>query len=128
MRMNRPIIKYFFVALAGLFVDYIVLLASVEYLNFSPVLGAINGFIFGLIVNYYLSTRFVFINAKIKSTTINFVAFGLIGLAGLLILTTMMWLQVELLEINYIIAKTIATVLVYFWNFFARAKLYHETR
>lgn len=126
--MNRPIIKYFFVALAGLFVDYIVLLASVEYLNFSPVLGAINGFIFGLIVNYYLSTRFVFINAKIKSTTINFVAFGLIGLAGLLILTTMMWLQVELLEINYIIAKTIATVLVYFWNFFARAKLYHETR
>ena len=126
--MNRPIVKYFFVALAGLVVDYLVLLISVEFLSLHPVVGATLGFLFGLLVNYYLSNKYIFRNAKIKSTTVNFLAFSVIGLVGLLILNTLMLIQVELLTINYLLAKTLSTIIVYFWNFFARAKLYHETR
>lgn len=126
--MNRPIVKYFFVALAGLVVDYLVLFISVEFLSLHPVAGATLGFLFGLLVNYYLSNKYIFRNAKIKSTTVNFIAFTVIGLVGLLILNALMLIQVEILTMNYLLAKTLSTILVYFWNFFARAKLYHETR
>lgn len=125
--LNRPIVKYFFVALAGLVVDYLVLFISVVF-PLHPVVGATLGFLFGLLVNYYLSNKYIFRNAKIKSTTVNFIAFSVIGLVGLLILNVLMLIQVELLTMNYLLAKTLSTILVYFWNFFARARLYHETR
>lgn len=126
--LSKPIVKYFFVALAGLVVDYLTLYTSVEYLSMHPLVGATLGFLSGLLVNYYLSNKYIFTNAKIKSNAINFIAFSVIGLVGLLLLNIIMFIQIELLAINYLIAKTIATVLVYFWNYFARSKLYHETR
>lgn len=127
-QINKPIVKYFFVALAGLVVDYFTLYTSVVYLSMHPLVGATLGFLAGLLVNYYLSNKYIFTNAKIKSNAINFIAFSVIGLVGLLLLNIIMFIQIELLAINYLIAKTIATVLVYFWNYFARSKLYHETR
>jgi putative flippase GtrA len=126
--LSKPIVKYFFVALAGLLVDYLTLYTSVEYLSMHPLVGATLGFLSGLLVNYYLSNKYIFTNAKIKSNAINFIAFSVIGLVGLLLLNIIMFIQIEFLAINYLIAKTIATVLVYFWNYFARSKLYHETR
>jgi putative flippase GtrA len=59
----------------------------------------------------------------------NFVLFGIIGLVGLgLLKCVLMWLQVDKIGVNYIIAKVSATVFVYIWNYAARAKLYHDEK
>lgn len=121
---RHSIVRYFGVALAGLCVDYALLIFSKEVLELHYLLAAVVGFMGGLVVNYLLSNRFVFSDPKIKSAKLNFGLFVLIGLVGLGLLNLMMFALVGLLGINYIVAKTIATLIVYFWNFFARKSLY----
>lgn len=48
----------------------------------------------------------------------------IIGLVGLCLLNALMFGLVGLANLNYIVAKTLATVVVYFWNYFARNSLY----
>jgi putative flippase GtrA len=48
-------------------------------------------------------------------------------LGGLIILNVLVWLLTGKLGLNYILSKTIATVFVFLWNFYARNKLYQES-
>ena len=118
--------KYFLVAFLGLIVDFGMLIFSKEVLNLHYLVAAAIGFLSGLVVNYLLSSKYVFANPKINSARINFVLFGVIGLVGLAILNVSMWALVSLASVNYVVAKVIATVGVYLWNFFARNALYRN--
>jgi putative flippase GtrA len=128
MRLNPSFYKYFFVALAGLIIDFGTLVFVKEVLGLNYLFAACAGFMAGLIVNYLLSNRFVFKDPKIGSKSMNFVLFGIIGLIGLGLLNVLMWLQVDKIGVNYIIAKVIATIFVYIWNYAARASLYHDEK
>jgi putative flippase GtrA len=88
--------------------------------------AAAGGFIAGLAVNYALSSKYVFKNSKLKSRTLEFVMFGVVGLIGLGILSLSMWLLVSVLGVQYLIAKCLATVVVYVWNFVGRKALYND--
>ncbi len=128
MLKSKSFYKYFFVALAGLIIDFGTLVFVKEILGLNYLIAACAGFLAGLTVNYLLSNKFVFKDPKISSKSINFVLFGIIGLVGLGLLNLLMWLQVDKIGINYIFAKVSATVFVYIWNYVARAKLYHEEK
>ncbi len=118
--------KYFGVALIGLFFDFFTLIFLREVIGVNYLLAAMGGFIVGLLVVYFLSNKVVFTNPKIKSSTIQFVIFAIIGLVGLGILSFLMWLFTEIMGFNYIISKVFSTIFVYCWNFFARRSLYHN--
>lgn len=126
MFLKKSFYKYFIVALIGLSIDFGTLIFCKEILSINYLLSACTGFIAGLAVNYFLSNKYVFKNPKVKSSGINFILFGIIGLVGLGLLNLFMWVQVDKFAINYIIAKIIATIFVYLWNYIARAKLYHD--
>ncbi len=118
--------RYFFAALIGLIVDYGTLVFSKEILNFHYLLAAASGFMFGLVVVYLLSNKYVFGQQKLESKTHNFIIFGLIGAVGLGILSVLMWLFTGLAGLNYVLSKTLATIFVFIWNFLARRNLYHN--
>lgn len=80
----------------------------------------------GLIVVYIMSSIFVFKNTKVRSKSLEISLFALIGIVGLGILSLLMWLLTGIIGINYLIAKILATIIVYGWNFFARRSLYHN--
>lgn len=122
----KQISKYFGVALVGLLFDFSTLIFLREVLNIHYLLAAMGGFITGLVVVYFLSNKLVFTNPKIKSSSIQFLLFAIIGLIGLGILTLLMWLFTDIFGINYIVSKVFSTVFVYCWNFFARRALYHN--
>ena len=122
----KQISKYFGVALVGLFFDFFTLIFLREVVVVHYLLAAMGGFIIGLLVVYFLSNKLVFANPKIKSPTMQFVLFAIIGLVGLGILSVLMWLFTDIIGINYIISKVFSTVFVYCWNFFARRALYHN--
>lgn len=78
----------------------------------------------GLIVNYFLSTFWIFKNSKINNRFLEFLSFAAIGLVGLLITFGVTWgfevLLADITPFYQIIAKVISTALSFFWNFFAR--------
>lgn len=78
----------------------------------------------GLIVNYFLSTFWIFKNSKINNRFLEFLSFAAIGLVGLLITFGVTWgfevLLANITPLYQIIAKVISTALSFFWNFFAR--------
>lgn len=119
-------VKYFGVALVGLVVDFgtLVFLHDVAHVHY--LVAAAGGFIAGLAVNYALSSKYVFKNSKLKSRTLEFVMFGVVGLIGLGVLSLSMWLLVSVLSVQYLLAKCLATVVVYIWNFVGRKALYND--
>lgn len=116
--------RYFWVALIGLGVDFGTLVLLTEVWDVNYLLSTVCGFLAGLVVNFILSERFVFDDPKLRSGWLRFVVFGVIGALGLALLTFLMWLQVDVLGWHYILAKVLATVLVYAWNFLARRWMY----
>ena len=81
------------------------------------------GFVVGLAVNYYLSLKFVFTSpdyANRGRSISAFLAFGVIGLVGLLLTELGMWLGVSVLGIHYTLVKVVVTGGVLLWNYLAR--------
>lgn len=116
--------RYCFVGGIAFIVDYGVC-AAVFYLmgdtSVSTVIGTTAGFVFGLIVNFLLSKKFVFTeNAKTgaKGEFLWYTIIGLIGwgLSVLLMLVCTEWL----FSMNQYISKIIVAVIVLVYNFLAR--------
>lgn len=125
-KIVRQFSRYFAAAGIGYIVDFTTLYIFHEILHVHYLLAAAVGFTFGIIVLYVLSRLFVFGEPKVKSKTAEIGLFVLIGVGGLIILTILMWLLTGLAGINYLLAKILATVIVYGWNFFARRALYKD--
>jgi len=84
------------------------------------------GFIGGLIYNYIFSLTFVFDNAKSqnKGKTIGaFIAFLLIGMAGLLLTEIGMYIGIQIFAIYYLFVKTLVAAVVLIWNYGMRKML-----
>ena len=112
--------RYFFVGGFAFIVDFGLLYILTEFVHFHYLLSASLSFFAGLILNYFLSTIWVFNKSKIKSKSAEFFIFAAIGLIGLGLNALFMWIFTDLLVLYYLISKIITTMLVYFWNFFAR--------
>lgn len=81
-------------------------------------------FVAGLVVNYIISTFWIFSNSKVKNKLVEFLGFAAIGLVGLLLtmgITKLfeIWLA-DKTSLFQILAKVVSTAAAFFWNFFAR--------
>ncbi|MBO6169547.1 MAG: GtrA family protein [Bacteroidales bacterium] len=77
-------------------------------------------FVAGLTITYLFSIFWVFDNRSMKSRTAEILIFILIGLCGLGLTELFMWVFADKAHIHYMISKVITTVIVFFWNFFAK--------
>lgn len=123
--IHIQLVRYFSVALIGLVVDFGLVIFTKEILGLYYLASICIGFICGLFVTYILSNMFVFGQPKTSPKTL-FFFFGVIGIVGLGILNLLVFLFTDIVGINYIISKAIATIAVFMWNFFARRSLYHD--
>ena len=124
-KVVRQFVRYFAVAGVGLVVDFGTVIFTKQILGFYYLLAVCCGFILGLIFTYIFSNKFVFGAPKVDHKKA-FVLFGVIGLVGLGILNILMLILTGWLGVNYIIAKALATIVVFAWNFLARRTLFHE--
>jgi len=116
-------LRYAVVAAVGLVVDFggLVLLKEVGHVFY--LLAATISFVVALLVNYYLSIWWVFPASRFSRKQ-EFMMFGAIGLVGLGLNDLMLWLLTSGLGIFYVWSKAISTVIVFFWNFFARKAIF----
>lgn len=139
---NNTFIQFFrslFVGGAATVFDIAALVVCRELFHAPESVAAAVGFVFGVTVNYIISTLWVFAKAKVENRTKDFIFFVIIGIIGA-VLTELIIAPFavdgifgegflvshqifgSLLPTDkyYIVGKFVAVVLVYIWNFCAR--------
>jgi putative flippase GtrA len=122
------LIRYVAVGMVATACDFCVLVTLVDALRLHYLLANACGFFTGLLVNYALSTRWVFASRNVKSRPREFAVFGAIGVAGLGISELCMYMGVEIGGLHYAVAKVIAVVGTLAWNFGLRKALLFRGR
>jgi putative flippase GtrA len=117
---SLQLFRYTFVGGFAFIVDFGTLFILTEYFHIYYLISAGIAFIFGLILNYYLSVRWVFSHRVFENRLIEFLLFSLIGLIGLGFNELFLWILTDILVIYYLLSKIITVFIVYLWNFFAR--------
>jgi len=117
------LLRYTFVGGFAFLIDFGTLLILTEYLHIYYLVSAGIAFIIGLILNYVMSVNWVFNSRAIENPIAEFLLFTIIGVIGLGFNEVFLWILTEVFAIYYLVSKIITSILIYFWNFFARKTL-----
>jgi putative flippase GtrA len=113
-------VRYTVVGGGAFIVDFGLLFILTHFLHLHYLLSATLSFIAGLLINYFFSTIWVFNKKTVKNKYLEFLIFAIIGVVGLGFNDLFMWIFTDRFELYYMLSKVITTIIVYFWNFFAR--------
>jgi len=116
----KQLLRYGVVGGIAFVVDYGTLWLLTEVMGCHYLFSAGISFVLGLIVNYVLSTQWVFGQGRLNSQWAEFAAFALIGVVGLGLNELIIWGCTNGLGLHYMLSKIVSTILVFFWNFLAR--------
>lgn len=114
------LMKYGVVGGIAFVADYSLLYLLTEYCGLYHLLSAAISFMVGLTVNYVLSLRYVFTERSFKDKRMEFAAFAIIGIIGLLLNELILYVSADVCGLHYMAGKVVSTVIVFFWNFLAR--------
>ena len=119
-RTKIQLFRYIFVGGIAFAVDFISLFVLTNYLGIYYLISAAIAFILGLFLNYFLSVKWVFKRRSVENRTFEFGVFAFIGIVGLGLNEVFIWFFTQDLQIYYLISKILASIIILFWNFFAR--------
>lgn len=109
-----------FVGGAAFIVDFGSLYILTDIFGIYYLISAAIAFLLGLVANYLLSISWVFNKRTLDSKSMEFGIFTFIGIIGLGINEFFIWFFTAEVGFYYLISKIISTVIILFWNFFAR--------
>ena len=119
--------RYCFVGGCSFLVDFFIYVGLIELLNINYMISAATAFVISVLVNYYLSTSWVFNQSNIENKALEFNLFILISVIGLIFTEILLFIFIDWLAIGYILSKIIASIIVLFWNFSARRIMFYGT-
>lgn len=129
-RLLFEFLKYAIVGGISFLADILSLILLYEFAipktTYSLYIANIGGFIVGIIFNYILSVRFVFVDLKDKKQVKSIkskIIFVLIGIIGLGINEAGMFIGVEKLIFDYRFVKIVMAGIVLIWNYTARKQV-----
>ncbi len=119
-KLFNQILKFGVVGGIAFVIDYITLIVCKEIFNINVLLSAAIAFTVSVIFNYILSIKWVFDVNKDKNSKKNFIIFIIFSIIGLGLTELIMWFGTDIIKINYLIVKIIATGIVMIFNFITR--------
>jgi len=120
-KLISQIIKFGFVGGTAFFIDTGVLLL-LSKLGINYLIANVISFTVSVIYNYILSMKFVF-DVKDSNITKNFIQFIILSIIGLCVNEIIMKLCVDVVTLNLLFSKIIATGIVMIYNFITRKLL-----
>jgi putative flippase GtrA len=122
-KMVDKFVKYSLVGILGTIIDFSLLIFQIEILKINLYIATIISFILAATSNHFWNRKFTFnsINPNIKKEYLKFI---LVSIIGIIINLIFIFIFFDILEIHYIFAKIIATIIVLAWNFLLN---YHWT-
>ena len=111
------VVRYFFVGAAAAGVDFAIFATLVIGFGLPWFPVALFSFALATAVNYVLSIRHVFQSGVRFSRRTEVTLVFLVSGIGLIINQSILWVLIEMVTINILIAKVLATSVVFFWNY-----------
>ncbi|RYZ14949.1 MAG: GtrA family protein [Alphaproteobacteria bacterium] len=112
--LKRQLFRFAMVGVVGTAAHYSILLAAVELLGLSPVIGAGAGFFTGLIASYILNRAWTF-DAR-PAFGRGLATYSLVCIIGFAINVSIVALAVAM-GVHYMVGQVIATPIAMLWNF-----------
>lgn len=117
--------RYVFVGGTAFIVDLFFLYFFSDICGVYYLISGILSFIISVLVNYWMSTKWVFNQDNIDNKVLEFNLFLVISIIGLIFTEILLWVFTDLFGLYYLISKIIAAILVMFWNFIARRVMFY---
>ena len=114
------IFKFGIVGGTAFVIDFVFLYIFREFCHFPVLVSNTLSFCISVIYNYIASVKWVFDVNKEKDAKKQFIIFIIFSVLGLILNNVIMWITVDFLNIYYLLAKIIATVIVMIFNFVTR--------
>ena len=121
-------IRYFLASGIALAVDVGALTLLTSGVGVSYLISGAIAFLLGLAVVYTLSVVWVFEHRAYKNMQSEFLVFAGVGIVGLGINESVLWLLSGFIGLHYLVAKGASVILVFSWNFGARKYLLFRSR
>ena len=117
--------RYIFVGGTAFAVDFFFLYFFSDICGIYYLISAVFSFIISVLVNYVMSTKWVFNQDNIQNKVLEFNLFILISTIGLGFTEILLYLFTDIFGIYYLISKIISAIIVLFWNFIARRVMFY---
>ena len=117
---TKQFLKFAVVGLISFGIDWGMLIALVELFHLDFLMSTTVSFITSVVVNYWLSMKYVFDHREGMSRKREFTIFTILSVIGLGLNDLYMFVGVTFLSIGYQAMKAIATFLVTWYNYFSR--------
>ncbi len=114
------LMRYIVVGGVSFVVDWGLLFVLTEFAGLHYLISATLSFLAGLVVNYVLSTYWIFRHSKLSSKWAEFIIYSMIGVIGLGLNNLFLYLLTDKVGFHYMFSKIIVAAVVMLWNFFAR--------
>lgn len=112
--------RYLFVGASSAVVDLATYAALTELLGVNYYLAALGGYTLGFAWNHFVSVQWIFQSKHSRKKEVT-LAYG-IAIGGLLWTEVLLYLFVDIWNIQHILAKMLTQVIVLLWNFGMRKK------
>ena len=117
--------RYVFVGGTAFIVDFFFLYFFSDICGIHYLVSGVLSFIISVMVNYWMSTKWVFNQDNIENKVLEFNLFIAISATGLIFTEILLWLFTDVFGLYYLISKVIAAGIVMFWNFIARRVMFY---
>ena len=117
------IVKYFFVGGTAATIDIGLFSFFAAYLGWPWLAVSVVSFILATFINYFLTINFVFQSGVRYRKNQEIIGVFIISSLALVINQIILYLSIEILEINLIISKIFATGALFFLNYYGRSKI-----
>ena len=117
--------RYIFVGGTAFVVDFFFLYFFSDICGIYYLISAVLSFIISVLVNYIMSTRWVFNQDNIGNKVLEFNLFILISTIGLVFTEILLYFFTDIVGLYYLVSKIIASIIVLFWNFLARRVMFY---
>ena len=116
---DRSLLRYLLVGGVAALTDWAIFWLLAVLYGYNYIVVATLGFVIATLVNYVLSIRFVFVSGRHKPHMEIFLVY-LISAIGLLLNVGLLIAFVAVMALHPMVAKVLATAMVFIWNFGAR--------
>jgi putative flippase GtrA len=93
-----------------------------EYWGIWYIPAAVASYCCGILVSYSLNKYLTF-RDRTRNNLLQFTTFAAISVSCLMVNICIIWLAVELASLNYLVAKMIAMVCAFFWNYYGQSRI-----
>lgn len=115
----RQFLSFAVVGVLATGIQFLILIAAVEWLGHSATLASAEGFTISAAINYLINYHFTFRSSASHAKAV--LRFATIAGGGLLLTTAAMWVLTTHTTIRYVFAQILTSAVVLVWNFCGNA-------